>query len=376
MKFHKDHIALLAGLVDEDDLEDTRNKLAEGLMIERRDSDLKEVSDRTMFLEYKGFDPDPYDNGEMDDEHPEKPLKPTGYEYYDHATPGVHNEPGEDPGSAMERIRNSQESHHNKTQLGVRGPGGQVKEFHDKMNKLLLSCNLNEECSEDINEECGCDESETDECSVKESMSLRDKVLHRWSLNESTDESVTMGFMGLGFGDRKNKSYTGYGSEHDSKKGYTIWDKQIEEACKCQDLGLGEDPVFPTAVSPYEEVEPNMEMMAGEEPAEVANRRKVTGFEDDPFADKTFGKNSAMGQTAIEPEDCEAAEEMDLLTIITNAIKKSRLGESLDMMAMTYEELKSKYNSLPPDSPMKSKIKKELLDRKKVHKSGGLRGAQ
>lgn len=340
MKFNTDHIALLAGLVDEDDIDDTRHELAEGLMIERRDADMKEVSDRTLLtetsepeahidtevlregvldgtwdrktvVEYLGFDPDPE---ETDDEHPEHPEEPKAsddsdnptsgdWQYYTHATPGYECDPDEDPGDRMEKYRRNQEQQHMRNQLGIRGPGGQANEskFKQAMSALVERHTLIEL---------------SDEEKLEEQESLRETNLRRYAVNESS-EDVTMGFHGIGFGSpRKNASYSGFGGEYDSGRfiepGFTGWDRQIEEGCPDVDLGHEAEMEMGAPEMPMEE--PEAEVAVAIEPQ---TPRKKTGFEDDPVAEKTFGH-----------EDEDDGGELDLMNVIRAAMGKSPLGEA------------------------------------------------
>lgn len=392
MKFDKNHLSMLAGLIEDDDFEDLRHQLAEGFVTERQEEDLKVISDNVTLLEYLGFDPDPYEKGELDSEHPEAPEQPVGYEYYNNETPGYKNNPDDSPRDKMDKIKKTQEQNHWKNQLAVRGPGGQANELYDRMRGLINSCALNESCDE-LDEMC--DEDEYSECSEDCSdedpkpasvyeESLRDRVLSQWSINESADETVTMGFSGMGFGggERPNKKYSGFGSSHDSGQGYTIWDEQIENSCPKTDRGEAYDVVA---------IDMTGETQAGEQiPPEEINRisgKKITGFEDDPIFPKTFGMHSVMNAGVVEPENQDDTEDMELMRVIGDAITKSRLGEGLDMMAMTYEELHALLQDLM-NEPLKhyeipaerkntiSKIKRELEDRKSAYKAGGLRGAR
>lgn len=311
MKFDMAHIAFLAGLVEEDDIEETRNKLAEGLMIERRDFDMQEVSDRVTLLdsdipevhadkgvlregvmdgtwdhrtivEYLGFDPS--DGDDYDDEHPEHPELPQGYEYSTHATPGYESDPTSDPGERMEDLRGRQEKNHWKNQLNVRGPGAQamtvedeVNEWGRKMKTLVESCTVSEE-------------------KMQEDEDLRDTVLRRWAINESADESVTMGFTGIGFGNgpRSNAAYSGFGGSFDSgdmiSPGYTHWDKQISECGEEMptDMGYEEDEMLTDDPAITVDAAVEMPVVTDDMPAAVPDN-KITGFEDDPGAESTIG---------------------------------------------------------------------------------------
>lgn len=63
MKFDENYITLLAGLVDDDDLEDVRHKVRDQVQ-ENKEQDMKEVSDKVTLLEYIGFREEPYEGVE------------------------------------------------------------------------------------------------------------------------------------------------------------------------------------------------------------------------------------------------------------------------------------------------------------------------